>query len=119
MRRFGTIGMFGCDGGESAHSKWKDIARLYRCIMNPGARLQATKRLFESRQRTERSARQMKQIIGNIQQTEKVGPSVEIPAPWVDPWAEKCFVRTQFRSCFEQRALKHNNDLKSKRLIGG
>jgi hypothetical protein len=56
--------------------------------MNTGARLQATKRLFESRQRTIKSTRQKKQRINHIQRSEEAGPLVAVAAPWVDPWAE-------------------------------
>ena len=56
-KRFGTVGKFGCDGGEATHSQWEKIATLFRSIADPGARLRATKRLFEARQRTKESTR--------------------------------------------------------------
>ena len=36
-KRFGTVGKFGCDGGEATHSQ--KIATLCRSIVIPGARL--------------------------------------------------------------------------------
>ena len=46
VRRFGTVGLFACEGGESVHPRWKQAAISCRCVQNPEARLRATQRLF-------------------------------------------------------------------------
>jgi hypothetical protein len=52
-RYFGTVGLFGQDGGEAAHPKWKNAANLSRCITNAKDRLRSTRRRFEGEQRCE------------------------------------------------------------------
>ncbi len=48
---FGTVGLFGQDGREAAHPKWKNAANLSRCITNAKERLRSTRRHFEGKQR--------------------------------------------------------------------
>lgn len=50
-RRHGTLGMFGEEGGEAVHPAMTLAAQLCRAIKNPQARLLATKRHIEAKQR--------------------------------------------------------------------
>jgi hypothetical protein len=82
-KRFGAIGKFGCDGGEATHPQWKNIAVLCRHIRNPGARLLATKRLFEARQRTKGSTREKKSRVSKkmrlAAESERAAAHVALP----------------------------------------
>ena len=50
-RRHGTLGMFAEEGGEAVHSAMTRAAQLCRAMKNPQARLLATKRHLEAKQR--------------------------------------------------------------------
>ncbi len=50
-RYFGTVGLFGQDGGEAAHPKWTNAANLNKCITNAKERLRSTRQCFEGEQR--------------------------------------------------------------------
>ena len=81
--RFGAIGKFGCDGGEATHPQWKNIAVLCRHIRNPDARLLATRRLFEARQRTKGSTREKKSRVSKTMrlaaESERAAAHVALP----------------------------------------
>ena len=59
-QRFGTIGLFGQDGGEAAHPKWKTASTLCRCVSNTIARVKATKFHFEAQQHCAQMNRERK-----------------------------------------------------------
>ena len=50
-RRHGTLGMFAEEGGKAVHSAMTRAAQLCRAMKNPQARLLATKRHLEAKQR--------------------------------------------------------------------
>ena len=49
-RYFGTLGVFGCDGSEAAHPKWKSAGDLCKNITNAERRASATNRHFSAMQ---------------------------------------------------------------------
>ena len=49
-RRFGTIGKFSEEGGESVHVWYKRAALMCRTMRNSAARIRATLRQLESKQ---------------------------------------------------------------------
>jgi hypothetical protein len=80
-QHFGCVGIFGQDGAEAAHPKWKAASQLCRCRSNPIARMQATKRHFEARQHCSQIKREKKKR-ARKQQRER-NEAAQAPAPAV------------------------------------
>ena len=59
-RRFGSVGLFGQDGAESKHCDWTNAAIRCRSLKNAEARILATKRLCEGKQRCNKTEMEKK-----------------------------------------------------------
>ena len=110
-QRFGTIGLFGQDGGEAAHPKWKTASTLCRCVPNTIARVKATKFHFEAQQHCENINREKKTRVSKQQRERNAAAAAAAVAPAGPEW----FVI--FRALFLTFDLKLKSNRNSVLLI--